>query len=295
MKLRQYGTLLGLAVAAISCSKPDPGHQEWVSLFNGKDLEGWDVKIAGYALNDNFGNTFRVEDSLLRVDYSGYEKFEGKFGHIYYQHPYSYYRIRVQYRFHGNQLQGGPAWAYFNSGVMLHSQSAQSVNLHQTFPVSLEMQLLSSDSVLQRHTGNLCTPGTQVRLGGELKTDHCIDSHSEFYQPDRWITAEAVVLGDSVVHHIIEGDTVLTYQKPIVGGGFVSPGNSWTVNGFTDSLYWMNRSGSPLTEGYIALQAESHPVDFRKIEVLNLRGCTDPKAKNYKSYYLKSENATCIY
>jgi hypothetical protein len=28
--------------------------------------------------------------------------------------------------------------------------------------------------------------------------------------------------------------------------------------------------GTPLREGYIALQSESHPVEFRKVELLNL-------------------------
>jgi hypothetical protein len=178
---------------------------------------------------------------------------------------------------------------------MLHSQSAKSVNKNQTFPVSLEMQLLGSDEKVQHHTGNLCSPGTQVSRQGKKVESHCIDSDSKNYPSAEWVTAEAVVLGDSVIHHIIEGDTVLTYEKPVVGGGFVSPSDSWTGAGIIDSLSWINKAWSPLTEGYISLQAESHPVWFRKIELLNLKGCMDPKALNYKSYYLKSDNRACRY
>jgi len=282
----------------ISCQTEPPNNpdqKEWVSIFNGKDLTGWDIKIAGYDLNDNYNQTFRVEDSILKVDYSRYEKFDGKFGHLYYKEPLSYYIIRTQYRFEGHQLKGAPEWGYLNSGVMLHSQSAKSVNKNQTFPVSLEMQLLASDDSLKRHTCNLCTPGTQVSWKGRRNESHCIDSNSKSYKPEQWVTAQAVVLGDSVIHHMVDGDTVLTYEHPIVGGGFVSLSNSWTTGAISDSLAWINKAGTPLKEGYIALQAESHPVWFKKIELLNLKGCTDPKAKNYKSYYLKSDRSACKY
>jgi hypothetical protein len=141
----------------------------------------------------------------------------------------------------------------------------------------------------------LCTPGTQVSMNGKRVESHCIDSNSKSYRAEQWVTIEAVVLGDSVIHHIVDGDTVLTYENPIVGGGFVSPSNSWKEGGFADSLFWINKSGTRLKEGYIALQAESHPVLFKKIMLLNLKGCTDPKAKNYKSYYIKSDNGTCLY
>jgi len=99
------------------------------------------------------------------------------------------------------------------------------------------------------------------------------------------------VNGDSLVRHIIEGDTILTYTKPIIGGGAYS----WTSAHITDSLAWINKANTPLTEGYIALQAESQPVAFRRIELLNLVGCKDPKAKNYKPYYVKNDESKCIY
>lgn len=295
MKIRQAAIALWFVTSLTSFAQKAVNQEEWVSLFNGKDLTGWDIKIAGQALNDNYKNTFRVENGTLRIVYDQYDKFDDKYGHLYYQKPYSYYRLRFSYRFTGKQTKGGAAWNVRNSGVMVHSQSAASLSMGQDFPVSLEVQLLGGLGKGPRHTGNLCTPGTQVYMNGKLNTNHCIDSDSKTYDGDQWVTAEAIVLGDSVVHHLIEGDTVLTYQRPEVGGGFVSPVYSWKQAHIDNADYWMSRQNTPLGSGYIALQAESHPIDFRRIEILELKGCTDPKALNYKSYYVKSDNTQCRY
>lgn len=290
---------LALALLMAACAekpKADSSSEEWIALFNNKDLTGWDIKIAHHDLNDNFKNTFYVKDSILKIDYSGYDKFDGEFGHLYYNQPFSYYKIRLQYRFNGKQLRGGPGYAYLNSGVMLHSQSAASLTKEQSFPVSLEMQFLGSNDSIQQHTGNLCTPGTEVFQHGQLVTDHCTDSNSRNYDENEWVTIEAVVLGDSIIHHILGSDTVLTYEHLRVGGGFVNQQMNWTTGGFAaDSLQWIAKQSAPLMEGYIALQAESHPLEFKKVELLNLKGCTDPKALNYKSYFVKSDNSQCRY
>lgn len=275
-----------------SCAehKKDTNAEDWQSLFNGANLDGWTIKIAGRPLNENYKNTFRAQDSMLRVIYDQYDSFDNKFGHLFYQSPFSYYKLKFQYRFTGTQTPGAPIWANKNSGVMLHSQPAQSMSPDQQFPVSLEMQLLADQP-----TGNLCTPGTQVQINGSIHPDHCITSSSPIYGLDKWINAEIEVYGDSLIRHIIEGDTVLTYTHTQIGGGFVNAGMTWTAGHIIDSTHWISKANTPLKEGYIALQAESQPVDFRKLELLNLEGCTDPKAKNYKSYYRKSENSRCKY
>jgi hypothetical protein len=275
--------------------KIERSKEEWVSMFNGKDLTGWDIKITGQPLNDNYKNTFRVEDSMIRVVYDQYKTFDDKFGHLYYQTPFSYYIIRYQYRFTGNQAHGGADWNVRNSGVMIHSQSANSVEINQDFPVSVEVQLLGGLDKGERPTGNVCTPGTQVHMKGSLRPEHCVSSASKTYNGDQWVSMAVVVLGDSIVKHIVEGDTVLIYEKPQIGGGFVGESHNWTQANIIDSAFWISKAGNPLKEGYIALQAESHPVDFRKIELLNLVGCTDPRAKNYKDYYIKSDNRQCKY
>ena len=273
-------TLFGL----LACNNNDPDKKEWIQLFNGKDLDGWDLKITGYELNDNYKNTFAAEDGILKVSYDEYSDFNQQFGHIFHNQEFSHYLLAAEYRFVGNQVPGGPGWAVRNNGLMLHSQSAKSMGKDQNFPISIEVQLLGGNGTDERTTANLCTPGTNVVLDGKLYEPHCINSVSETYHGDQWVRVEVLVLGDSVIKHIVESDTVLIYEKPQIGGGAV-------VN--YDPI--IKQDGKLLSEGYIALQAESHPTHFRKIEVLPLIGCTDPKASNYKSYYLKSDNSMCTY
>jgi hypothetical protein len=273
----------------------DKGKEEWVRLFNGKDLSGWDIKIAGQPLNSNYKNTFRWQDSMLRISYSEYDSFKNRFGHIYFKTPFSYYKLKFEYRITGNQMADAPIWGRNNSGVMIHSQSAQSLNRDQNFPVSIEMQLLKGADNEERPTGNVCTPGTQIHFQDALYAGHCLNSNSKTYTGDQWVNGSVEVYGDSLVRHIINGDTVLTYTKLMIGGGFVGPEMTWKDAGITDSAYWISKAGTPLKEGYIALQAESQPVDFRHVEVLNLAGCKDPSAKNYKDYYIKADNSQCKY
>lgn len=272
--------LLARAASALAQAAPDT--KEWIQVFNGRDLQGWDVKITGRDLNDNVGNTFRVEDGLLKVRYDGYDAFDGRFGHMFYREAFSHYIVAVEYRFVGDQVAAAPDWALRNSGIMVHSQSARSMGKDQDFPISIEVQLLGGTGSGERTTANLCTPGTHVVMDGRLFTTHCVNSRSRTYHGEQWVRVEALVLGDSLVRHIVNGDTVLEYSKPRIGGG--------TVSGFDPAV---KQDGRLLTEGYVALQSESHPIDFRKVEVLNLVGCTDPKASNYRSYYVRSDPSRC--
>lgn len=283
------------ALAACSQSADNTNSEEWTPLFNNKNLSGWEIKITGQPLNENYKNTFRWEDSMLRVVYNDYDSFDNKFGHIYSTASYSYYKLRFQYRFTGSSLQDAPGWAHKNSGVMLHSQSAASMNMNQAFPVSLEMQFLEGTRSGENTTGNLCTPGTQVHMNGVLVQDHCTNANSKKYTGEQWVDALVEVYGDSLVRHIINGDTVLTYTNAQIGGGFVNAGLNWSAGNITDSTHWISRANTPLTEGHIAFQAESQPVDFRRVELLDLKGCMDKKAKNYKSYYVKGDSSACKY
>lgn len=272
--------------------------KDWETLFNGKNLDGWDIKINNRPLNDNYKNTFQVKNGELRIVYDEYEKFDEKFGHLYYKKPYSHYILNYEYRFTGKQTPGGASWNVRNSGVMFHSQSAVSLDMDQTFPVSLEMQLLGGLGNGPRATGNLCTPGTQVYMDGGLRKEHCINSSSKTYDGDQWVKASLIVLGDSIAHQIIEGDTVLTFERLEIGGDFVSKtGMNWKAGGFSEAsaIYWDSMNNTPLKEGYISLQAESHPIDFKNIKLLNLKGCMDKKAKNYKKYYLENDIQSCRY
>jgi hypothetical protein len=293
-------TLLGVFHFSTQTSKRSNQNTEnWISLFNGKDLTGWDMKIADRPLNDNYLNTFQVEKGMIRIVYDAYENFDDKYGHLYYKKPYSHYKLRFDYRFVGEQTSGGEAWNIRNSGVMVHSQSAESNTFEQHFPVSIEVQLLGGlSNGKERNTANLCSPGTAVERFGEIDYRHCINSSSRTYDGDQWVSVEVVVMGDEYIAHLIENDTVLRYEHPQIGGAFINKnqkGKDWESMGVTNKEEWIAKEGQYLSEGYIALQAESHPIDFKNIELLNLCGCTDPKAVNYKSYFVKSETKSCVY
>lgn len=259
--------------------------KNWQQLFNGKNLDGWHVKIRGYDLDDNFGNTFSVKNKNMVVNYDKYDDFKQQYGHIFYKQPFSYYRVAVEYRFIGEQAKGGEGWATQNSGVMIHGQPAESMGKTQDFPISIEVQLLGQlDPAKERTTCNLCTPGTNVVYEGKFDKRHCINSRSKSFPKGEWVRAEILVLGDSLIQHYINNEKVMEYTNPSVGGGNVSG---------HDALF--KSDGKALTEGTISLQSESHPIEFRKVELLNLVGCMDRKAKNYKDYYVKEDNKSCRY
>ena len=273
--------------------------EEWIALFNGEDLSDWTIKFANQDLDVNFRNTFRVKDRMIRIAYDSYNTFDDAYAHMYFKKPFSYYKLRFDYRFTGQQVKGGENWNVRNSGIMLHSQSAESNDYGQYFPVSIEIQLLGGLDTGKRTTGNVCTPGTALVLNGKLDDRHCINSNSKTYHGDQWVNVEVIVMGGESIAHIIENDTVLKYQFPQIGGGFTNPKlgeKDWTSRGVVQSKdIWIAQSGKILTKGYISLQAESHPIDFKNIELLNLCGCKDPRAKNYKSYFVKADNFKCVY
>ena len=243
-------------LASVGCAATGP---EWTPLFNGRDLTGWTPKIKGSALGVDEPGTFRVEDGLIAVGYQGYDEFGDRFGHLFYEVPFSHYRLKIEYRFVGQQATDGERWAFKNSGVMFHAQAPQSMLRGQDFPISLEAQFLGGDGSGERPTANLCTPGTHVEMDGALIEQHCIESSSDTYHTDEWVTVELVVLGDSLITHIVNGERVLSYARPVIGGG--------VVNDFDPAA---KPDGTPLAGGYIALQSESHPIQFRQVVLQRL-------------------------
>jgi hypothetical protein len=232
--------------------------EEWRSLFNGRDLTGWTPKIRHHESGDNFADTFRVADGMIQVRYDGYDTFDERFGHLFFEKPFTDYRLRFEYRFVGEQCPGAPGWALRNSGLMAHGQSPESMALDQEFPVSLEMQILGGDGEHPRHTGNLCTPGTHVVMNDKLHTPHCQNSTSDTYHGDQWVTAEFEAHGDGTIRHFINGQLVLEYvqpqydpRDPTAKPLIKAAGGKLAIGG-----------------GTISLQSEGHPVDFRNIEIL---------------------------
>jgi len=261
-------------------------NEEWIQLFNGRNLEGWTPKITGHEYGENYRNTYRVEDGVLKVRYDEYESFDGRFGLLFYKQPFSHYRLAIEYRFLGEQVKGHPgAWAHRNSGVMVHTQSGESMLRDQNFPICIEAQFLGGLSDGKpRPTMNMCSPGSEIVYEGSVYPEHCLSSTSKTYHGDQWVRGEMLVLGAAQITHYVDGEEVLEYALPQIGGG--------AIDNFDPKAF---RPGELLESGYIALQAESHPIEFRKVELLNLVGCMDSNASNYKRYYVKSDPKACKY
>ncbi|WP_420154382.1 3-keto-disaccharide hydrolase [Siphonobacter sp.] len=256
MKIRY--TLVCLALLAASSVQAQK--KKWVSLFNGKDINDWIVKIHHHDVNVNYGNTFRVEDGMIKVRYDQYDHFNEQYGHLYYKTPFSHYHLVIEYKFADPWRKDAPSYTILNSGVMFHSQDPRTMPKEQDWPISIEMQFLAGlGDGKPRPTGNMCSPGTNIVYKGKLDKRHCIDSNSKTYGKDEWVRAELIVLGDSLVKHIINGETVLEYSKPQIGGD--------VANRYDPA---QKVDGKILSSGFIALQSEGQPIDFRKVEIMDL-------------------------
>lgn len=258
---RRIIVAVSILMSFVCSAFAEPADGDWVQLFNGRDLDGWTPKIKGYPAGENFGNTFRVEDGILKVEYDEYGgKFNKRFGHLFYNRPFSNYVLRVEYRFTGSQLPDGAGWAKRNSGIMIHGQSPESMRIDQFFPASIEVQLLGGLGSEPRATANLCTPGTNVEIDGELITRHVIKSAADTYNGDQWVTVEVEAHGDEKILHRIDGETVLEYQSPQL-----DPKDQ-------DAAKLIELTGAKLLPGgTISIQSESHPVQFRRIEIRELK------------------------
>jgi 3-keto-disaccharide hydrolase len=252
---------------------------DWQTIFNGRDLDGWTMKLAHHEVGDNYADTFRVENGVIRVAYDKYaDGFGARFGHLFYQQKLSHYVLALEYRFFGEQVKGGPSYAKLNSGVMVHSQAPETILKDQDWPISVEAQFLAGG----RTTMNVCTPGTEIFMNGEMVKAHCTNSTSKIYGNDEWVAVEVEVLGAERVRHLIDGQTVLQYEKPMIGGG--------VANGFDPAI---KKDGTVLESGYIGLQAESQPVEFRNIRLLNLSGCSKPGSPAYRAYFAHADDTRC--
>ncbi|MDX2304471.1 MAG: DUF1080 domain-containing protein [Microscillaceae bacterium] len=251
--------LLSLFACLSACSTLK--HPEkWKTIFNGKDLKDWRVKITGHALGINYKNTFQVKDGILAVSYDAYEQFDDKFGHLLYKKKLSHFKLRLEYRFIGEQVQGAPDWAFKNSGIKFHAQPPKKIPIDQKLLVAIETQLLGGNGQDERPTANVCTAGTHIEMNGELITQHCTNSSSATFHDEQWVRVELEVRGNNKVIHWVNGQKVLEYEKPQLDDS----------DPFAKQLL---DEGHPrmLHEGYIALQAESHPVEFRNIQLLKLK------------------------
>jgi hypothetical protein len=252
---------LFLGFCLLATVAPLFAEENWVPLFNGKDLEGWTPKIVGCELGDNYQETFRVEDGILKVSYDKYDDgWKKRYGHLFYKEKYSHYKLRVEYRFVGEQIKDGEGWALRNSGAMLHCQDPKTMGKNQNFPVSIEVQFLGGNGKDGRSTCNLCTPGTNVVYKDKLHTQHCTNSTSMTFHKDIWVTAEVEVNGGRAIKHFVNGQLVLEYEKPQF-----DPKDEDAKKLIKDEKNLI------IEEGWISLQSESHPVEFRKVEIQVLK------------------------
>lgn len=275
---------IGLLLTLLILPQPDvtdwrsAPREDWRNLFNGRNLDGWVVKLAHHELGDNYADTFRVENGAIRVMYDKYDDFGERFGHLFYNQQLSHYVLALEYRFFGEQVKGGPDYARLNSGVMIHSQAPETILEDQDWPISVEAQFLAGG----RTTMNVCTPGTEIFMKGEMVKEHCTDSTSKVYADDEWVAVEVEVRGAESVRHMIGGRTVLSYEKPTIGGG--------VAHGYDPAI---KKDGTALEEGSIGLQAESQPVEFRNIRLLNLAGCMDQTSPAYRPYFVHRDDSRC--
>jgi hypothetical protein len=261
--MTRFTTALVLVLASIAispaCFSQTADKGTWIQLFNGENLEGWTPKIRYHEVGENHANTFRVEDGILKVGYEKYDEFSETFGHLFYKDSFSNYRMRIEYRFVDDQCKGGPGWALRNSGVMVHGEKPEDMTKDQDFPVSIEVQLLGGDGKNKRTTSTLCTPGTNVVMKGKLFKPHCTGSSSKTYHGPQWVTAEIEVRGNRVIKHILDGEVVLEYNQPQLD----------ERHGHAKEL--AEKAGTVMLDrGTISLQSESHPVHFRKVELMVL-------------------------
>lgn len=248
----------------LSCNSPKTANNErvqedapqWVRLFNGKDLDGWTMKIVGHELAENYGNTFRVEDSILSIRYDQYGSFDGQFGGLYYTKKFSNYRLKVEYRFVGETAPGAPEWGYRDSGIQYHCQFPGSMAINQSFPVCLEYNLHGGNGTDERPIGEICANGTFVEMNGEPQESFCTPATiKRTFHDDQWVMLEIDVQGDTI-RHFANGEEILVFTNPKYRPDH-ELGKEFIVG-----------DDDKVKEGYISLQSNSHPIDFRKIEIM---------------------------
>lgn len=229
---------------------------DWIPLFNGKNLDGWTVKINGKPINENIHNTFYVKNGMLKVSYDGYEKFDMQFGHIFTNITYSHYIVRVDYKILGTGMPDAPHWTNLNSGIMLHAQSPQSMRIHQAFPVSLEGQFLAEGATAGTQTGNAVTPGMHIEIDGKLNKEHIINSNSKLFPVDTWVTFEAEVNGHEEIIYRVNDEEVIRFTHPQLDDTD-KDAKRLIAAGATKHVSY----------GHIALQAEGQPIWFKNIKI----------------------------
>lgn len=261
--MNRYIVLILLILPSCSESNKE-AHQEtkedtpnWESIFNGKNLDGWIPKVVGQPLGENYGKTFTVQDGILSFRYDAYgANFDNRFGGLYFNRKLKNYRLKVEYRFVGETAPGAPEWGYRDSGIQYHSQSPQSLKIDQPFPICLEYNFHGGNGTDERPVGALCANGTFIEINGKKNESYCTaPTLKKTFHGDQWVTME-LDIKDGKISHFVNGEEILTFNNPSLN----------PENEIAKSL--IQNGATTLTEGYISFQSNSHPIDFRKISLM---------------------------
>lgn len=221
----------------------------WVNLFNGKDLTGWVPLIHKHKVGENVYDTFRADsvNKVIKVLYDKYPNLEfgGRCGNLYYNRRLTNYRIKVTYRFQEPLVKNPVGWSKNNSGLMIFGIDPATVTGDPEFPPLIEIQLLGSPS--QPGGGgttspNYCEPGGMTM---QQHTGGC-GNNGTGKTPNpaaQWTTVEADV-------HVT-GQTKI-YQHPDTTNAVL------TMSG-------PRYQNAAVTGGYIALQSEGQPIEYKDI------------------------------
>jgi hypothetical protein len=253
--MRQCVYIMAICILVSCASSKSAKPSKWIPLFNGKDLSGWQIKIAGQQLGVNHLNTFRVEDGILKIKYDQYKMFDSQFGGLYTTKPYTNYRLKAEYRFIGELTPGAPSWGYRDSGVQFHCQHPKTMDLSQNFPICLEYNLHGGNGKDERPVGEICLSGTLVDIDG-VPSKSCNPAKvKRTIHGDQWATLEIDVQGN-LIKQYINGEEIISYTNPRYDPTHAK-GKTFIKDGV-----------SALYSGYISLQSNSHPIEFRKIEIM---------------------------
>jgi hypothetical protein len=250
-------------------STPTSTKPAWQPLFDGKTLNGWTTKIVGYPAGEDPLETFRVKDGAIVINYDKYGgDMQARWAHLFYNQSFKFYKLSLEYRFVGEDMQPLRP-TQWNSGVLYHAQSPQSMSLNQPYPVSAEAQILGTFAAPYRDggprmTSSACGLGTALSYGGVV-TDDCFKSRVPTKPNDQWVLFELEVLPEGVINHYIDGKLAVTYDHLLLD-------TSDARKRFPSQQMIDAQGGNrELTSGYITFQSEGHPVEFRNIKIMELK------------------------
>lgn len=266
---------LGLAGSQAQATKQDSG---WVSLFDGKDFgEGFYVYGSGYA--DIAGQTkFKAENGMIHAG--------GPYALLITKKEYSYYRLRVDYKF------GPNVGANANAGMMILFDNEAAKTSTTLRPRSIEINCRRDNAypwTIWSSQSDGPIMATTVKKGSAL-----------FMNKDEGGVAYSV---DPASNRTLES----AYSNPELAPGQWNHGEAWVygdsgafyLNGHlrTASWDWTAKSGGKnvrVARGGVGVQTEGFDIWYDKWEIMELdsasrlpvnarRGCTDPKSQHYDS------------